>query len=281
MMPYFVNQDQLEIFYQVINPYHNDFPVILIHGYGKSQAMFKHQIKLLQKYFKVILFDAIGHGNSDTAHVEFQENLLDSTIHDLEILLETLKIRYSFGILGHSLFGCAVAQQIAILHPEKVDFLILLNGGSLVLDSTIRNIFWNLLPHFTRMHFNQFPPDTVQKLIEKTMPYIIKTVSPEEIKLTHAELKLLRAKVEDDIYSLIEEPLTPIGIMCPTLIIGAELDNFSPVFMSKELHAKIQQSLLRVISMAGHFGLAQRYQEYNQHILSFLSQMEFIITKNQ
>ena len=47
-MPYFVNKNNLEIYYQIFNSHGNEFPVIFVHGYGSSLAMFEQQIPFLE-----------------------------------------------------------------------------------------------------------------------------------------------------------------------------------------------------------------------------------------
>lgn len=278
LMPYFVNRDQLEVYYKVINPHNNQYPVILMHGYGSSLAMFEHQIPFLEKHFKIILFDAIGHGNSDKPKEELQENLLETTLRDLTDLLDKIDIESSFGIMGHSLFGCSVGLHLTHRYPNKVDFLILLNGGPIILDSTIRNVFWNLLPQFTRMHFNELPEHLIQKLIKRTIPYIVNALKPEpdEFHPTEAELFLLKEKIQYEIYEMLENSLQYIEIQCPTLIMGAELDNFAPTFMSKELKRYIPHAKVEIIAMAGHFGPAQHYDQYNFKIREFLLKEKYI-----
>jgi len=62
-MPFFENHLSLNVYYRVINAEKIHLPIIvLVHGYGSSLAMFAKQIPFLKKYFKIILFDAVGHG---------------------------------------------------------------------------------------------------------------------------------------------------------------------------------------------------------------------------
>ena len=80
--------------------------------------------------------------------------------------------------------------------------------------------------------------------------------------------------IEQEIFDMIQNPLDPSGITCPTLIIGAELDNYAPIWMSKELAFKIQDSEYEIIPMAGHFGVSHRAESYNKYILDFLKRQE-------
>jgi len=239
--------------------------------------MFAKQIPFLQKYFKLILFDAEGHGKSTKNPDELKEGLLEKTILDLERLLEILKIKNGFGIIGHSLFGASVGIKFAEKNSEKVKFLILLNPGYLILDSTIKNVFWNLLPQFTRMQFNEIALHSLDALLNKTIPFIRGAIIDKDSdQVTEEELRDVDFKIQKKIDSMIDNPLQPTSISCPTLLIGAELDNFAPVFMVKYLHRFMSRSELEIIPMAGHFGLEQRYSEYNKKIYQFLQQNDLI-----
>ena len=112
----------------------NLLPLIFVHGYGSSTSMFQYQIRLLQQYFKLVLFDAEGHGKSQKLTSDIQENLIDNTIQDLNQLLDLLEINGEIGIIGHSLLGSGVALQFSLQNPFRVKFLLLLNGGPLELD---------------------------------------------------------------------------------------------------------------------------------------------------
>ncbi len=72
---------------------------------------------------------------------------------------------------------------------------------------------------------------------------------------------------------MIQHPINPSKIQCPTLIIGAELDNYAPLWMSKDLANKIPNSEYYVIPMCGHFGPNHRPEEYNKLISQFLKQL--------
>jgi pimeloyl-ACP methyl ester carboxylesterase len=269
---YFTSSKGLEIYYEVINEDEDKIPLVFIHGYGSSLSMFSEQIPLLRECFKLILFDAESHGKSDKADDSHQENLFNKTLKDIEDLLTHLGLNCKIGIIAHSLFGNGVAQKYAINHPETVLFLILLNGGSLILDSSIRTIFWNLLPQFTRMHFHEIAKTSLQILLEKTIPFIRGVITTDK----EQDLDLLDDIIEDDINNMLDYVIDLSRIECPTLIIGAELDNFAPAYMSKQLKKNIKNSEMHIVSMTGHFGLSQRHHEYNKRILHFLKKNDFL-----
>ncbi|MFX0059419.1 MAG: alpha/beta fold hydrolase, partial [Candidatus Heimdallarchaeota archaeon] len=250
--------------------------IILLHGFASSASFFKGQIQVLKESYRIIAFDALGHGRSEhPKQLNLSKNLRYDIIRDLEDLLNFLNVNEKFGIIGHSLVGGMIAQLICMKDPEKIKFLILLNSGYIMIDNVIRNIFYNLLPYFIRMNFLEVVANSVENILDKIIPYILNSLadSINGMKLTKDELYML---IEDQIFGMINEinEYDPSGIQCPTLIIGGRLDNFAPEQMSEELHKMIPNSKLEIIDMAGHFAPAQRKNVINQLICDFIRSLK-------
>lgn len=271
-MPYFKNKEGYNLYYENINPDSNGCTIILIHGFASSASFFKAQINILKNSYRIIAFDALGHGRSEhPKEINLSKNLRYDIIRDLEDLLKFLNVSEGYGIIGHSLVGGMIGQLFAAKHPKNIKFLILLNSGYIMIDNVIRNIFYNLLPYFIRMNFLEVLANSVDKILDKTIPYIITALSDSlaGLKLTRDQLHM---QIEDQIFRMIHEiqEYDPSGIKCPTLIIGGRLDNFAPEQMSEELHKKIPQSELEIIDMAGHFMPNQRSEVVNEIICNFI-----------
>ena len=107
-MPYFKNEEGYNLYYEDINgEMKNDTQgtIILIHGFASSASFFKGQIKVLKNNFRIIAFDALGHGRSDhPKHLNLSKNLRYDIIRDLEDLLEFLEVEEKYGIIGLALF---------------------------------------------------------------------------------------------------------------------------------------------------------------------------------
>jgi pimeloyl-ACP methyl ester carboxylesterase len=279
-MPFFKNQEGYNLYYEDINGESRDQTegtIILLHGFASSASFFRGQIKLLKKSYRIIAFDALGHGKSDhTVKLNLSKNLRYDIIRDLEDLLVFLNVNEKYGIIGHSLVGGMIGQLISMAHPQDVKFLILLNSGYIMIDNVIRNIFYNLLPYFIRMNFLEVVANSVEDILDKIIPYILTSLadSMNGMKLTKDELYML---IEDQIFSMINEinVYDPSGIKCPTLIIAGRLDNFAPEQMSEELHKKIPNSQLEILDMAGHFAPAQRTDVINELISKFIKTLGY------
>ena len=277
-MPYFKNQEGYNLYYEDINPDSKNCTIILLHGFASSASFFKHQIKVFRDYYRIIAFDALGHGRSDhpkDINLNLTKNLRNDTIRDLEDLLNNLAVSEKVGIIGHSLVGGMIAQLICMKHPDKIKFLVLLNSGYIMIDNVVRNMFYNLLPYVIRMNFLDIVANSVEDILDKTIPYILTALSNSiyNVKLTKDQLYM---KIEDQIFRMVAEikEYNPSDIKCPTLIIGGRLDNFAPEIMSEEMHKKISNSQLEIIDMAGHFAPAQRADEINELICNFISKLK-------
>ncbi|KKN17888.1 hypothetical protein LCGC14_0961270 [marine sediment metagenome] len=280
-MPYFQNQEGYNLYYEDINPDSKKCTIILLHGFASSASFFKSQIKVLKENYRIIAFDALGHGRSEhPKQLDLSKNLRHEIIRDLENLLIYLGVYEKYGLIGHSLVGGMIAQFCAKKHPEDVKFLILLNSGYIMIDNVIRNIFYNLLPYFIRMNFLEVVANSVENILDKTIPYIITALSDSlaGIKLTKDELYM---KIEEQIFSMINEinEYDPSNILCPTLIIGGRLDNFAPEQMSEALHNMIPNSTLKIIDMGGHFLPAHRKEVVNELICNFIRDFKQLLPK--
>ncbi len=270
-MPYFKNQEGYNLYYENINSDSNKCTIILLHGFASSASFFKAQISILKEDYRIIAFDALGHGRSEhPKELNLTKNLRHDIIRDLEDLLRFLDVDEQYGIIGHSLVGGMIGQLYTMKHPTDVKFLILLNSGYIMIDNVVRNIFYNLLPYFIRMNFLDVVANSVEKLLDKTIPYIITALSGSlpGLNLTKDQLYM---QIEDQIFRMIHEikEYEP-NITCPTLIIGGRLDNFAPEQMSEKLHQMIPHSTLEIIDMAGHFAPAQRKEVVNELISNFI-----------
>ncbi len=272
-MPFFKNKDGLNIYYEDINPDPKNFPIIFLHGQASSAIFFKNQIAFLKKKkFRCIPIDPIGLGRSvKPVSVHIDDHLRDTYLRDIEDLIKTLKVNENFGILAHSLLGGMIAQLLTKKFFDKTKFLILLNTGDLMIDNDIRNSFWNILPYHIRMNFLDIVENSFEDVLDRTIPFIKLALreASEDQQYSDQELDQI---IEREIFDMVSEcrDYDPSDILCPTLIIGGNLDNFAPVSLSKNLAEKIPNSELILIEFAGHLAPSQIYKEINSYINNFL-----------
>jgi 3-oxoadipate enol-lactonase len=103
-----------------------DRPVLLLsNSIGTDLHMWDGQVPALTEHFRVLRYDARGHGASDAPTGPYS---LDRLVLDVVELLDALGLR-RVHVLGLSLGGI-VAQGLAVREPERVDRLVLSNTAA-------------------------------------------------------------------------------------------------------------------------------------------------------
>lgn len=98
-------------------------PLLLIAGSGASMDMWDPKVlKQLSTNHTVIIFDNRGKGQTSAGTIK--NMTMSQFANDTVGLIDALGIRKPIDILGVS-FGGFIAQELALLHPENVDRLII------------------------------------------------------------------------------------------------------------------------------------------------------------
>lgn len=99
--------------------------VVLLHGITATLALWYTQVfPELIKQYRVTTYDLRGHGLSDMTPSGYDSFTMTQ---DLVGLLDGIGIQKA-RFVGHS-FGGAVAMHLALLHPERVEGVVLLDSG--------------------------------------------------------------------------------------------------------------------------------------------------------
>nr|ABK23563.1 unknown [Picea sitchensis] len=103
--------------------------VVLSHGFGGDQSMWKDILPYLVPDFKVIVFDLVFAGSVDPKHFDFDQssNSLAAYADDILAILEELKIDRCMYV-GHSVSGM-LGCLASIKRPELFERLILLGAS--------------------------------------------------------------------------------------------------------------------------------------------------------
>lgn len=95
-------------------------PLVLISGLNADRLFWAATLPYLVKKYRVITIDNRGVGSSQIFSPTCTTELM---AQDVVSILDELNIETA-NIVGHSLGGC-VAQQLAILYPDRVNYLVL------------------------------------------------------------------------------------------------------------------------------------------------------------
>jgi 3-oxoadipate enol-lactonase len=244
-------------------------PLVLIHGFPFSKAMWKPQIDALKNEYHLTVYDVRGHGGSDVGDGQFT---VEYFVDDLIGLLDHLKLSASV-VIGLSMGGYIALRAIE-RHPERFRGLVLCdtrseadgNEGKIKRAQQARAVKLEGIKKFAEgfikavfyektFHTNPQAAETIRGIIEKTSP------------LSVAGTLIALAGRTDTTSSL-------PNIKVPTLILVGEHDTLTPSSASQTMKQKIPNAEMHVIPNAAHMSNLENAVEFNKHLRAFLQRLK-------
>ena len=100
-----------------------DKTIILAHGFGCNQNMWRFMLPTLKEHFQVLLFDYVGSGSSDfSAYDENRYQQLEGYALDIIEICDTLELTDAI-FIGHSI-SCTIGWIVAQQRPELFSSMI-------------------------------------------------------------------------------------------------------------------------------------------------------------
>jgi pimeloyl-ACP methyl ester carboxylesterase len=243
-------------------------PVVFLHGFPFSHAMWIAQLDVISSFCHAIAYDIKGHGMSDVGDGQYS---IESHVDDLIGLLDLLTIDRAV-IVGLSMGGY-IALRALQRNPDRFKAAVLcdtrsetdtnegrlrrfagmkmvkLEGSKVFADNFVKAVFSP--ESFER---NPGAVKLIHRIIEKTPP------------LSIAGTLLALASRTDT-----TESLQNIGV--PTMILVGEKDTLTPPEASRAMHERIRGSELHIISRAAHMSNLENPEEFNGRLVGFLKRL--------
>lgn len=238
-------------------------PLLLIHGAGVSRLEWKPQLEALGEYFRLVMPDVRGHGDSEQTKTPYTMKLFAD---DMIALLDALKLEQVL-ILGHSMGG-TIAQQMAVDHPERVKGLVLaetsygtaneplLRWAGVAAEWMMRLVGVKRLIPMSAKQFARGSKETESMLLEAFEPQV-KTPA-NFINIAHAN-------------NLFDGKGVLHRIQCPTLVLIAEHNRVTHKFGHYMAEA-IPDARLQTIPNAGHTLNWDNAAAFNRVVVNFLKE---------
>lgn len=100
-------------------------PMIFAHGYGCDQNMWRFVWPAFEETHRVVLFDHVGYGGSDTSQFDREKHAtLDGYARDVLDIMRELDLRKAI-FVGHSV-SAIIGVLAAIEEPHRFDSLVLI-----------------------------------------------------------------------------------------------------------------------------------------------------------
>ena len=243
----------------------NGTPLVFIHAFPLSKAMWQPQVDALQHAYRVITIDIGGHGESD---IVLWNDSLNDYAKNVICLLDHLGIAQAV-FVGLSMGGYTLFSLYRH-YANRVHAIVLADtkaqadseegkaGRQSMAEVAFKDgasaIAGIMLPKL-------LAPATIKqrpKIVEHVRQMILQTPTAGIV----VDLAAMAARPDStDLLS---------AITCPTLVIVGEEDQATPVQESQFIAQRISGATLVTIPQAGHLSNFEQPEAFNQAILSFL-----------
>lgn len=238
-------------------------PVVLAHAIGCDARMWEHLVPALAGRFRVLAFDARGHGRTPVTPRPYT---LAGLADDFVRALDARGIGRVHWV-GLSMGGM-IGQAFALAHPDRLDRLVLANTTSgygpdgpkmwearakAVAEGGMAAIKDMVMARYFSEAFRSEHPDVVAKVGQRFLEV------PAEGYVGCCDA--IRDLAFSDHLS---------DIRARTLVIAGELDAGTPVAMSEEIVRRIPAATLAVIPGAAHLSAVEKHAEFNALVKAFL-----------
>ncbi|MEP7150342.1 MAG: alpha/beta hydrolase [Nitrospira sp.] len=251
-------------------------PLILIHGYGGSMWQWEYQQLPLSAHFRVITPDLIGSGLSDKPDLDYRPEELIESVRGLmdELSLTTATL------VGNSM-GAGVAIGMALIHPHRVDRLVLIDGlpdhvRERLASPLMQRAVNTRVPVWLVRLGNWLFPSTGTNAVLKEIVFDHALLTPAVLDRSNrnrqrANLIAPLLSIRDSLPLWEQHFATRLNeIHHPTLILWGEKDRLFPPQVGRDLQAAIPQSTLKIIPASGHIPQWEQPQIVNRHLIDFL-----------
>ncbi len=250
-------------------------PIIFLHGFPFDKTMWQAQLDFLKSSYRLISLDIRGFGKSKDENTALGMDLFSE---DLIAFMDKLTLDKVI-ICGLSMGGF-IALNALKRFPERFEALILCDTQCSadtieakekrykIIDEIGVNGVTKFNEGFIKNVFHKNSLSQKKALVEK-LGAVVFSNSPHIITMGLTAL----AERSETCSTLSE-------IAIPTLIICGREDEVTPLAQSEFLHANINGSTLRVIDDAGHVSNLEQPQEFNKHLLDFLTHLNTVDVKN-
>jgi len=238
--------------------------IVFSNSLGTDHRLWDAQMPALVDRFRVVRYEACGHGVSDPPRSSMT---IDQLGQDVVALLEHLEVDRAV-VCGCSMGG-VITLWMAANHPERVAGAVLANtGAKLGTDEG-----WNARIAEVRAGGTAAIRDQV---VGRFLSSAFRARDPVATALISGMIDA----TDRGGYIAACEALRDVDLRAaaktvrvPVMIVGSELDESTPPTLARELHAAIDGSELVMIPDAAHLSNVEQSESFNTALLRFLTRI--------
>lgn len=246
--------------------------VVWLHGLmgsiDRSRAFGEGMDGLVDRGYRLIAYDARGHGESDYTENE-ADYIWSAHANDMLALLDALGIERAY--VGGGSMGAGVSIVFTLDHPERVDKLVLVAPPPLAgTIGTAQQVFCGLASLIDAVG-----REKAAEIVMQLPQYVeMKESDPKQHELMREWLSTVHPKATPfAIRGLLNGPALPeqrfAEIKVPTLIVAHADDPIHPTSTAEKLHNAIAGSHLVMAPSMNHF--REHHDELIDSVATFLS----------
>lgn len=239
--------------------------LIFIHGLGLNQHVWQWQLPTMEKTFRLISYDLLGHGSSADPT---EEPSLAVFVVQLCDLMDGLGIERAT-LVGFSLGGM-IARRAAQDMPQRVERLILLNTAhkrtpeaQSALEMRVMQAELQGSKATVEAALSRWFTDTYRAQNPEKMDLVRRWVLSNKKHIYYRNYRVLAMGIDEIIAP--DPPIT-----CPTLVLTADEDYGNGPEMSEAIATEIRGARLVILQGLRHMALMENPEVVNQPILDFL-----------
>ncbi len=252
-------------------------PIILIHGWPLSDAMYEYQYAaLIKNGFRAIGITLRGFGHSDKPYGKYD---YDVFAQDIKVVMEELRIDNA--VLGGFSFGGATVIRFASKYNNEHISKLALFGAAAPCEVQ-RDDFPYGLPIAVLNSLIELNSANRPQLIQEfgKLFAATETALPKGITdwLAGIQLQSSQYAMEQGLIMIRDSDLrADLGkITIPTAIFHGKLDKLCPFDLAEQLHDGIAYSKLVAFENSGHALFLEECQKFNDELITFINDTSLV-----
>ncbi len=232
--------------------------IIILHGWGLSGKRFDTlALQLKSKGYRVYAPDFPGFGEAPTPEYPYH---LSDYADFLSTFIQKNKVDKPV-LIGHS-FGGRVSLKFLHTHPNGASAVIFTGTPGYTPVPRRRLQLFVILAKIGKVLFSLWPLSVIQEKIRAWYYYLVG--ARDFYRANPMMRKIFKLIVQEDLTL----PISSIRIPCA--IIWGSLDQITPVWIAKKMHAAIRHSVLTIIENADHGVSYKKPELFSEYVDAFL-----------
>ena len=242
--------------------------VVLIHGLGLDQDMWRWQVDALCEKYSVLTYDLTGMGQSAPPSQTPDLSMFSRQLVDL---LNELEIKQAV-IAGFSLGGM-IARRFAMDFPDMISGLAILNSAY-KRDAAAHDAIQARVYQTEK----EGPQATVEAALSRWFTKAYREANPDVMEWVRTTILANDRAIYPKNYQVLVDGVNELAapkvpITAPTLVMTAEEDYGNSVEMTHQIAAEISGSKTVILPALRHMAMVEAPDLFNQHLMAFIENL--------